>query len=145
MPERLGEFLERLQQHDYKLTPQRRMILQVFQDHPERHLSADDVFHLVRADHPEIGLATVYRTLDLFTEVNILQRIEFGDGRARYEFADRVRHHHHLVCTDCGRVEEVHSDIMQQLAQNLHKQYGFEAVDQEIKFFGRCRHCRARK
>ena len=71
---------ERIKDKKYKLTNQRQTILQAFIDADENHLSAEDVYQLVKKVAPEIGLATIYRTLDLFTELDLVKRLDFGDG-----------------------------------------------------------------
>lgn len=79
----------RLQERQHKMTPQRQIVLQIFLDHPGRHLSAEDIHGILRDNHSEIGLATVYRSLELLSELGILQKMEFGDGCSRYEVKDR--------------------------------------------------------
>ena len=76
---------ERIKDKKYKLTTQRQIILQTFIEAEEKHLSAEDVYILVKKNNPDIGLATIYRTLDLFTELDLVKRLDFGDGRNRYE------------------------------------------------------------
>lgn len=140
----LQRLAQRLTQSDYKLTPQRRMILRAFLEHAGQHLSADDVFGMVKPGHPEIGLATVYRTLDVLTEVGILRRTDLGDGRARYELAgedDRLQHHH-LICRSCGRVEEVPGDLLDTVHAMIAVRHGFLTETHDVKFFGLCRDCR---
>lgn len=140
---RIQQIYHKLQEKEYRLTPQRQTILNVFMTHASEHLSADDVFNLVRRLHPDIGLATVYRTLDLLAELGVLQRIDFGDGRARYELRDpEQHHHHHLICTRCGRVEEFQADLLEPLEAMIARRSGFEVHDHQVKFFGLCRDCR---
>ena len=74
-----------LQERQHKMTPQRQVVLQIFLDHPGEHLSAEDVHGILRDNKSEIGLATVYRSLELLSELGILQKMEFGDGCSRYE------------------------------------------------------------
>ena len=128
---------------DCKLTPQRQKILKVFIDNAEKHLSAEDVYAILKTKNPEIGLATVYRTLDLLAEMDVLLRMDFGDGRSRYEFAHKeVHHHHHLICTRCGTVMEFADDLLDQLEEAISRHSGFEIVDHQLKFFGYCKNCR---
>ena len=87
---------ERIKDKKYKLTTQRQIILQTFIEAEEKHLSAEDVYILVKKNNPDIGLATIYRTLDLFTELDLVKRLDFGDGRNRYELnSDELSHFHH--------------------------------------------------
>lgn len=143
MPYTLKEIYERLQEKDYRVTPQRQVILQAFLDNAERHLSAEEIYNLVKKEHPEIGLATVYRTLDLLAELEILQKMDFGDGRSRYEFnqAD-VHHHHHLICIRCGRVTEFDDDLLETLETVVSRKTDFRILDHQLKFYGICQRCR---
>lgn len=126
-----------------KLTPQRQKILKVFMENEDNHLSAEDVYSILKPKHPEIGLATVYRTLDLLADMDVLQRMDFGDGRSRYEFTqNEVHHHHHLICTRCGTVTEFADDLLDSLEEAIARRSGFEVVDHQLKFFGHCQKCR---
>lgn len=139
----MQEVCQKLQEKDYKVTPQRQVILTALLDHRERHLSAEDVYSIVKQRHPEIGLATVYRTLDLLADLDILQKISFDDGRARYEFNDvDVHHHHHLICLRCGKVSEFEDDLLESLETVIAKRTDFEVVDHQLKVYGFCRDCR---
>ncbi len=133
----------KLYDKDYKLTPQRKIILEIFTKNPEKHLSAEDVYGIVKQTHPEIGMATIYRTLDLFAELKVLQKMDFGDGRARYEFYEAdVHHHHHLICKKCGTVAEFEDDLLETLETAIEKKSGFQIVDHQLKFYGYCKKCR---
>lgn len=137
----MEELCQRLHQNDYKITPQRRIILKVFLDNLEGHLSAEEIYNIVKETNPEIGLATVYRTLDLLADLDVLQKINFGDGRSRYEFADaEVHHHHHLICLKCGLVTEFTDDNLEQLENSISKS-GFKIIDHQLKFYGYCKKC----
>ena len=89
---------QRLQARQHKLTTQRRTVLEVFIAHPGEHLSAEDVYGILRGEDIDIGLATVYRSLELLANLNILQRMEFGDGCSRYEIGTMSpdEHQHHI-------------------------------------------------
>lgn len=138
----IAEVLQKLEQGARRLTPQREIIIRLFAEHPGRHLSAEEVHALVKEEASEIGLATVYRTLELLTELGILQRINFGDGRARYELNQEEPHrHHHLVCMRCGRVEEYGEDLLDSLEGRILEERGFKVLDHELKFYGLCRAC----
>lgn len=143
MDRTLQGFYNRLQEKDYKLTPQRRVVMKAFLENRGFHLSADDVYNLVKQDHPEIGLATIYRTLDLLAEIGILQKRDFGDGRSRYEIAGNrdEHHHHHLICVACGKVLGVEDDLLESLEALISRKNGFRIIDHDLKFFGHCREC----
>ena len=98
--ERLNRVKQQLQQSSYKLTPQREATVRVLIENEKDHLSAEDVYLKVKDKAPEIGLATVYRTLELLAELKVVDKINFGDGVARFDLRkEGAKHfHHHLVC-----------------------------------------------
>ncbi len=133
-----------LQERQHKMTPQRQVVLQIFLDHPGEHLSAEDVHGILRDNKSEIGLATVYRSLELLSELGILQKMEFGDGCSRYEVNKTdpsKHHHHHLICTNCGKVIEFQDDFLEPLEEDIKKKLGFTVSDHQVKFFGLCKEC----
>lgn len=135
---------ERLQQKDYKITPQRQIILMALLENHRRHLSAEEVHAIVKEKHPEFGLATVYRTLEICANLGILHQIEFGDGCTRYEFAKEETHrHHHLICINCGRVTEFNDDLLETLETWVSKKTGFKIADHQLKFYGYCEECQS--
>ncbi len=91
---------EQLKEKGYKLTTQRRIILDVILENQGKHLSPEEIYEKVRGKFPEIGLATVYRTLQLFEELNIIYKLNFNDGCSRYELNTNNgdHQHHHLIC-----------------------------------------------
>lgn len=135
---------EKLRKEGYKLTTQRRAILKVIIDNHDEHLSSDDVFNLVRKDYPELGIATVYRTLQLFEKLNIVYKLNFDDGCSRYEINAGTddHHHHHLICLTCGKVAEVKLDLLDTLEQQIESEEQFTIVDHNVKFYGYCSECR---
>ncbi|MDK2821857.1 MAG: Fur family transcriptional regulator, ferric uptake regulator [Clostridia bacterium] len=140
--DKLSDICQKLHKLDYKVTPQRRVILRTFMEHATKHLSAEDVYNIVKQKHPDIGLATVYRTLDLLSEIDILHKINFGDGPSRYELCQhKSHHHHHMICLQCGKVEEFDADLLESLEKQLTNKTGFQVVNHQLKFFGYCKKC----
>ncbi|MCY0881013.1 MAG: Fur family transcriptional regulator [Firmicutes bacterium] len=139
----LSSVYRKLEQGAKRLTPQRELIIRIFSQHPGEHLSAEEVHHLVRKECQDIGMATVYRTIELLTHLHILQRIRFNDGRSRYEFAqeDMPHRHHHLVCVRCGEVSEFTEDLLDDLETRILQERGFQVLDHELKFYGICAAC----
>lgn len=134
----------RLEEGAKRLTPQRELIIKIFLDRPGEHLSAEEVYQLVKEDFRDLGMATVYRTLEMLTKLDVLQQIHFNDGRARYEInleTTDVHRHHHMVCMRCGRVEEFQEDLLEALEARLRDDRGFRVVDHELKFYGTCHQC----
>jgi len=131
-----------LNEQQYKLTPQRKVILKALLNHSNDHLSAEELYEIVKRQNPDIGLATVYRTLDLLAELDILQKMNFGDGRSRYEFNTQdIHHHHHLICTSCGKVTEFDDDLLESLESMIQRRTGFDINDHDLKFYGVCKDC----
>ncbi|HHW43268.1 MAG: transcriptional repressor [Thermoanaerobacteraceae bacterium] len=136
---------QKLRAGEYKLTPRREHILRVILENREKHLSAEEIYNLVKQRAPDVGLATVYRTLELFLDFDIIHSIDFGDGRKRYEFGSEKgagHHHHHLICARCGKIIEVNEDLLEELESRVTRIYDFTITDHELKFFGYCRDCR---
>jgi Fur family ferric uptake transcriptional regulator len=95
-----------LQKEGYKLTNQRKDILKTLLNNNHKHLSCEDVFNIVSKENSDLGIATVYRTLQLFEKLNIVYKINFDDGLSRYELnlGEENHQHHHLICLNCGKV-----------------------------------------
>ena len=134
---------KKIKEHQYKFTTQRKIVLQAFLDSKENHMSAEDVYEIVHEENPAIGLATVYRSLELFTSLELLKKLDFGDGRSRYELNDKtITHsHHHLICLGCGKVVEFSYDFLNDVKDKIQKENGFNIVDYQLKFYGYCKDC----
>lgn len=143
MEKKINEWALRFK--DHKLTPQRRLILQIFLENKAEHLSAEEIYDLTRKKDANIGIATVYRTLDLLEEIGIVHKSNFGDGRGRYEPSlegQEEHQHHHLLCLGCRKILEVEEDLLNQLEQLIVEKKGFRIVDHRVQFYGYCRECR---
>ena len=134
---------KKIREHKYKFTSQRQIILQALLDSKENHMSAEDVYEAVRSENPDIGLATIYRSLELFTELKVLKKLDFGDGRSRYELSDRnmTHSHHHLICLGCGKVTEFSYDFIDEIKDKIQNDTGFDIIDYQLKFYGYCLEC----
>ena len=135
---------DKLKEKGYKLTPQRRATLNVIFENQGEHLSTEEIYDKVKEKCPEIGLATVYRTLQLFNELEIISKVDFDDGCGRYELSTDTEdhHHHHLICLQCGNVIEVDLDLLDTLEDEIQKSYNFKINDHRVKFFGFCSKCK---
>jgi len=132
---------QKINQNYYRLTPQRAVVLQVMIDNQGKHLSAEDVLREARKKSPNIGIATVYRTLEKLASINVLYKTVFEGGRYRYELSIGDEHqHHHLICLNCGSITEMEDDLLHILEERLEKS-GFHVVDHELKFYGYCPEC----
>lgn len=137
------------QLHDsgFKLTPQREAVVLVLLENEKDHLSAEEVYMLTKLKNPEIGLATVYRTLEILTELKIVDKVSFNDGLARYDLRkEGAKHfHHHLLCLECGTIEEVEEDLLTDVEQIVEKNYHFLVKDHRLTFHGICENCQKKK
>lgn len=142
--EDIDKLKENLKHQGYKLTPQRRAVLDVVIYNEGKHLSTEEIYDIVKKGCPEIGLATVYRTLLLFEKIGTITRVNFGDGCNRYELVHKYEdhHHHHLICLGCNSVEEVEDDLLEELEANIRTKHNFEIVNHNVKFYGYCAKCR---
>ncbi len=120
-----------------KATLPRLKILEIFQKNSVRHLSAEDIYRLLISENLEIGLATVYRVLTQFEQAGILSRNYFETGKAVFEL-NEGSHHDHIVCIDCGRVEEFQDDEIEKRQYEIADKLGFEIVDHTLAIYGRC-------
>jgi len=106
------------------------------------HLSLDDLYNLVKKDHPEIGHATVYRTLKLIAESGIAQKVDFDDGSKRFEHSLGREFHAHIICTKCGNTHEAFNQQIKQLCHDLTREEGFFVEKQRFEIFGLCPSCK---
>ncbi len=146
MDERLNRFKQLLKQRGLKTTSQRTAILKVLLNTPDEHLTAEEIYGLVKQDWPDIGLATVYRNIQLLSDMHLIDKLNLDDGYVRYEISDvdqaSHHHHHHLICSECGRVFAFEEDLLDVLEEKIMATTGFRVSDHEVKFFGVCRECR---
>lgn len=120
-----------------KATVPRLKILEIFKTSEERHLSAEDVYRILLGDNMDIGLATVYRVLTQFEQAGLLSRNNFESGKAIFEL-NEGKHHDHLVCLDCGRVEEFYDAEIEQRQQGIAKSRGFALQEHALSLYGSC-------
>ena len=121
-------------------------MLETLGRHPGEHLTAEEIYNLVKTEHPEIGLATVYRTIQVLMELHLIDRVNFDDGVERYELAHAkgsagAHHHHHLICLGCGKVLEFEEDMLEELELKIVEKTGFKVTDHEVKLYGYCKEC----
>ena len=139
------DFKKLLREKGLKVTRQRLVVLEVLAENPQEHLTTEEIYERVKAENPDIGLATVYRTVQLLLELELIDRINLDDGFARYEIGDTQeceRHrHHHLICLRCGRVSAFQKDMLEELETGVEDQNVLRVTDHEVKLYGICRDC----
>lgn len=147
MPNDQERFKVLLKQNGLKVTTQRVTILEVLRDRPDRHMTVEEIYDCVKEQYPDIGLATVYRTIQLLSELHLIDKLNLDDGYVRYEIGKKMgelescHHHHHLICLNCGVVSSFEDDLLDALEAKIRDNVGFEVVDHEVKLFGYCKEC----
>ena len=136
----------KLKERGLKITQQRLLVLSTLAKSGGNHMAAEELYAQIQQQYPEIGLATVYRTLQLLYEMQLIDRINLDDGCVRYEighlFEGEMKHsHHHLICRKCGKVFTFDGDLLDGLETHIQEKTGFHIVDHELKFYGVCKQC----
>ena len=129
---------DELKSSGLKATLPRIKILEIFQKSNERHLTAEDVYRLLLAEGADIGLATVYRVLMQFEQARLVSRNHFESGKSVFEL-NEGKHHDHLVCLDCGRVEEFFDAEIEARQHAVAKARGFELHEHALALYAACR------
>lgn len=135
---------DKLKETGFKITPQRRAIVEILIQHNDKHLSSEEIYDLVRENCPEIGLATVYRTMQLLDDVGVISKLNLDDGCIRYEICldkNDSHNHHHLICKNCSKIIEVKEDLLDTIENEIQKHYKFDILDHDVKFYGLCEEC----
>ncbi len=135
-----------LKSRGLKVTNQRLLVLEALSECPDRHMTAEDIYEIIKTDCPEIGLATVYRTIQLLLELHLIDSINLDDGFVRYEIGtwtenEQKHRHHHLICRKCGKVISFQDDLLEELEEKIMNTTGFWVVDHEVKLYGFCKEC----
>ena len=129
-----------LQSKGYRLTPQRIMVVEALHN-AQNHISAEEIFEMVRVKYPYANISTIYRTLELLTELGLAAEIGIGDGVTRYH-AKENSHHHHLICRVCGKVIDLPEEELAPLKNIIEKKHKFKAEVNHLAIFGLCSRCR---
>lgn len=135
---------EKLKENDFRLTPQRQAVLEILLANKEGHLNAEEIFQAAKKKYPELGLATVYRTLEILADLGIVHKLQFDEDCSRYEYnPDGERHaHHHLICISCGEITEFDEDLLEELEKEIAQKSNFTITDHSLRFYGYCAKCR---
>lgn len=132
--ESLDQYLEQM---GLKQTQQRKVIVQAFLEVND-HVDAEELHRRVVAEGHEIGLATIYRTLNLLRDAGLIEQKSFNDGRAIFEVAHPNSHHDHLICTECGIVIEFEEPSIEEMQEIIAKKYGIELKSHRLDLYGKC-------
>jgi Fur family ferric uptake transcriptional regulator len=133
------EIAATLRRHNYKFTPQRRAIIRAIASSQD-HLTPAGIYEKVHQDHPNIGLVTIYRTLDMLAKLELICELHAGGSCHSYTIST-PEHHHHLICANCGKVVDFTGYDLSELEQRLSLETGFEIEDHLLEFTGLCQAC----
>ena len=143
----LHQAYDLLKKYNFKITPQRKAILQILHNYRGYHLETGDIYELLvekEKKNKKIGLATVYRTMELFEKIGLVSKLPMENSPARYELIDYDQsEHHHLVCLKCGKIQEIDDRSIQEFKEHILESKGFEIADKSMKIYGYCSKCRS--
>ncbi|MFC1527204.1 Fur family transcriptional regulator [Candidatus Neomarinimicrobiota bacterium] len=131
---------ETLQKKGLRYTQQRQEIWNDFRSTNE-HRDAEEIFFALRKRGLDISRATVYRTIDVLVKNKLINKLDIGDGRARFEYNEKYLHHDHLVCIRCGKIVEFYNDEIEDLQNEIAKQNKFSLLNNSHQLFGICKDC----
>lgn len=142
-------FKQILRKNGLRVTKQRILVLEALAKCEDKHLTAEEIYEIVKCGFPEIGLATVYRTIQLLLSLDLIESIRLEDGYVRYEIGkfgeEDAHHHHHLICLKCGHVVSFRDDLLDELEDRIMESASFQVVNHEVKLFGYCMDCNVSK
>ncbi|VAX34877.1 hypothetical protein MNBD_UNCLBAC01-1547 [hydrothermal vent metagenome] len=133
-------FQKHVVEKNLKHSQKRDYVLQAFLK-AKTHVSAEDLWSLVKKKHPEVGYTTVYRTLKLIVSSGLAEKVDFDDGVRRYERKIGREYHAHFICTHCGDHLEVFHNCIEKLSLQLSKEEGFHPNKHRLEIFGLCKKC----
>lgn len=129
-----------LRHHGYKVTPQRRIVInEILNTH--EHLTPAAIYDRVEKEHPGIGLVTIYRTLEILEDLGLICETHSGHSCRSYLMRQSNQHHHHLICSDCGKVVDFGDCGLEELENRLAEKSGFKINSHLLEFSGQCREC----
>jgi Fur family ferric uptake transcriptional regulator len=132
-----------LNERGWRLTPQREVILNVFQNLAEgKHLSAEDLYDLLQGEGHDISLSTIYRTVKLMSRMGILRELELAEGHKHYEINEPYpHHHHHLICVRCNKTIEFKHEAVLKIGDKMSKKEGYHLLDCQLTIHAVCPAC----
>ena len=130
----MGKLLEKCQKSGFKLTNQRELVISILEN-SEDHPDVDELFTRALERDKSVSIATVYRTVKLLEDANFIEKLEFGDGRARYE--ETGQHHEHLIDVETGEVIEFIDHELEELKEKIASRMGYKLVEHKLELFGK--------
>jgi Fur family ferric uptake transcriptional regulator len=130
---------DELQEASLKATPARLAVMK-FLEKSDQPVDTNMILDYLRQKDVDVDPATIFRMMNIFHKKGITQQIQLQEGKSRYELSNKS-HHHHLVCTNCGRIEEVEGDFLKKMEEDVFKSKKFKVQSHSLEFFGLCEDC----
>lgn len=140
---RLANYEEILKKNSYKLTSQRKEILNLMLDENNKYLSCEEIYEIIKKNNIDIGLATVYRTIQVFEKIGIVNKFYLDNSSFRYELVkdDKMHNMHHIICEKCSKIDEIEEDLLENLEKVVIEKYKFKIKNHNLNFIGLCFEC----
>ncbi|MDD4503829.1 MAG: Fur family transcriptional regulator [Clostridiaceae bacterium] len=136
------DLIKFLKEKGYKVTPQRIAVYDILKNTKE-HPSVDMLYSSLQPVYPTMSLATVYKSLEVFKELGLVQELNVGEDKFRYDA--NVNQHPHITCTVCGKVEDVDDEMLFDLSEQVERKTGYKLINQQLYFFGYCPNCKLKQ
>lgn len=135
-----------LRKKGHRITAQRETILAIFREQEHgTHLSAEELYGILKERASNVSLATTYRTLKLLSQLGLLRELDFAEGHKHYELKQDNQPHQHIICLACNKTLEFEDHFLEEAGQKIGARYNFEVIDAQFKIFGMCPDCRQQK
>jgi Fur family ferric uptake transcriptional regulator len=134
------QLLQNLRNRGFRITSQRELIIKIFHENQDKHLSAEDIYAIMQQKNEIISLATTYRTLRMLVQLNILRELDFAETHKHYELVSHdAEPHHHIICMNCNQTIEFEDEEINRLGQKIAEKYNIEILDMHFQIFANCK------
>lgn len=144
MKDKLYQYYESLKDKDLKLTPARKIMLEIFISEESKLLNALEIYDRVRQKNSKTNFSTVYRNLEILVNAGLVEKVIFQTG-AKYKIMENNTHSHHLICTSCHKTEPLPFCPIKELEEEVRKHSDFQPTDHRVEIYGICKKCRLEK
>lgn len=135
----MDEVTKILKENGYKVTPQRLAVFNILKNTKE-HPCVDSIYTKLQPMYPTMSLATVYKSLEVFKNIGLIQELNVGEGSFRYDY--NTNQHPHIICTKCGRVDDIDDEMLFDLSDIVESKTGYKLTKQQLYFYGYCPKCK---
>ncbi|MGB7604331.1 MAG: Fur family transcriptional regulator [Lutisporaceae bacterium] len=135
----MNEIVQILKEKGFKVTPQRIAVFDILKNTKE-HPTVEVIYNKLEPMYPTMSLATVYKSLEVFKKLNLVQELNVGEDKFRYDA--NVKQHPHIICIDCGKVDDVDDEMFFNLSEQVANKTGYDIIGQKLYFYGKCPSCK---